>query len=233
MRPTTPGGTGSTTRSSSRRRGVSRASATGCGERLRSVRTSPIDVLDLGCGTGRYFAALRRTSTRSSVSMRRARCWPKRAHPLDADHITAKTIELVEGRCADARLRRRRVSISSTRSACSPSTCRFDGRIVDNVARWLRPGGDSRSRRCIPTPRRFRRRWPTLGPARVAAAVTPAPLRRWLRTRLTAGGPVRGRGADSRTARIALRDRIARRGFESEAHLHCLCVARKGKAGRR
>ena len=56
-------------------------------KRLRSFRRAPIDALDLGCGTGRYFCALRGVRTlvgldASAAMLERAR------HPMHEDQIT-------------------------------------------------------------------------------------------------------------------------------------------------
>jgi len=107
----------------------------------------------------------------------------------------------------------------------------FDARIVANVDRWLRPGGRFAFTTVHPDsasiPKTFARRAGT-----ALSTGAPGLLRRWLRSRLTAGGQY----ADEALIRERLGDRFTIESMtrlESEAHLHCLCVARKpAEAGR-
>ena len=56
----------------------------------------PIAVLDVGCGTGRYFASL--TGVRQLVGLDASRPMLERArHPIDADRVTAEHVVLVCG----------------------------------------------------------------------------------------------------------------------------------------
>ncbi len=56
----------------------------------------PIDALDIGCGTGRYFCALR--NVRSLVGIDASAAMLEEArHPVNGDRITAGAIELVHG----------------------------------------------------------------------------------------------------------------------------------------
>jgi SAM-dependent methyltransferase len=86
----------------------------------------PIDVLDLGCGTGRYFWAL--TGVRELVGIDASAAMLAEArHPYNSARITAASVILVQDDLSviDSRLAG---SISSTRSACSRSTCRLTKR---------------------------------------------------------------------------------------------------------
>jgi hypothetical protein len=101
----------------------------------------------------------------------------------------------------------------------------FDERIVSRVAHWLKPGGRFAFTTVHPDspsiPRTLGRR---LG--RSLAPVAPAPVRTRIRARLLAGGlyadeaQVRGLLGQAFDVESLVR-------FESEAHLHCLCVARR------
>jgi hypothetical protein len=67
---------------------------------------------------------------------------------------------------------------------------------------------------------------------RALLPASPAPIRRWLRARLTAGGQYADEALIvERLGQQFSVESIAR--LQSEAHLHCLCVAQKaGEAGR-
>jgi len=186
--------------------------------------TTPIDALDLGCGTGRYFAAL--TNVRRLVGLdASAPMLAEAAHPVGAERITAGTVELIEGDALTYEFPSESFDLIYAVGVLAEHTP-FDRRIVENAARWLRPGGrfafttvhpDSAS---IPrTPSR------TIGAAVVP--FTAGPLRRWLREKLLAGGQYADEAliADLLASRFVI-ESISRQ--ESEAHLHCLCVAQKG-----
>jgi SAM-dependent methyltransferase len=184
---------------------------------------TPIDALDLGCGTGRYFAALSHVNRLVGLDAS-APMLAEAAHPVAANRISARSVQLVQGDALTYEFPPGSFDLIYSIGVLAEHTP-FDGRVVANAARWLRSGGrfafttvhpDSTS---IPrTPSR------AIGAALVPFA--PGPVRRWLRAKLTAGGQY----ADE--ALIAERlgspftiESIARQ--ESEAHLHCLCVARK------
>jgi SAM-dependent methyltransferase len=189
---------------------------------------APIDVLDLGCGTGRYFAALTNVNTLVGLDASRPML-VEAANPIGADHITAKTIELVEGDVLTHVFPAASFDLIYSIGVLAEHTP-FDGRIVENVASWLRPGGRFAFTTVHPDsasiPKTLGR---TLG--RSVMPFAPKPIRRWLRTKLTAGGQY----ADEQLIGERLGSRLAIESLsrlQSEAHLHCLCVARKpGQAG--
>ncbi len=183
----------------------------------------PIDVLDLGCGTGRYFAALRNVNRLVGIDASGAML-AEAANPVGADHITAKTIELVEGDVLTHAFPDGNFDLVYSIGVLAEHTP-FDRRIVDNVAAWLRPGGrfafttvhpDSAS---IPN---------TAGRmlGRAALPFAPPPLGRWLHGRLTAGGQYADEALIVERLGAAFTVESMTR-VESEAHLHCLCVAVK------
>jgi SAM-dependent methyltransferase len=183
----------------------------------------PIDVLDLGCGTGRYFAALANVNALVGLDAS-GPMLAEAANPVDAGHITAKQIRLVEGDALTHTFPADTFDLIYSIGVLAEHTP-FDSRIVENVATWLRRGGrfafttvhpDSAS---IPkTPGR------SLG--RAVLPWSPAPLRQWLRTRLNAGGQYADESliADRLGSRFSIESMTR---LESEAHLHCLCVAVK------
>ncbi len=187
---------------------------------------SPIDVLDLGCGTGRYFTALRNVNALVGLDAS-GPMLAEAANPVGADHITAKTIQLVEGDALTHDFAPASFDLIYSIGVLAEHTP-FDSRIVDNAARWLRPRGRFAFTTVHPDSSSIPK---TLGRmlGRAALPVAPPPVRRWLRERLTAGGQYADEALIvERLAEKFSVESIAR--VKSEAHLHCLCVAQK--AGR-
>jgi SAM-dependent methyltransferase len=188
----------------------------------------PVDVLDLGCGTGRYFAALRNVNALVGLDAS-GPMLAEAANPVGAEHITAKTIQLVEGDALTHDFAPASFDLIYSIGVLAEHTP-FDSRIVDNVARWLRPGGRFAFTTVHPhsssIPKTLGR---TLG--RAVLPMAPAPIYRWLRERLTAGGQY----ADETLIVERLSGKLSIESIvrlKSEAHLHCLCVAVKvGQAG--
>jgi len=186
----------------------------------------PIDVLDVGCGTGRYFAALKNVNALVGLDAS-GPMLAEATNPIAADRITARTIQLVEGDVLSHDFEPASFDLIYSIGVLAEHTP-FDVRVVDNVARWLRPGG------------RFA--FTTVHPASASIPKTPGraigsallpfttgAMRRWLRTRLTAGGQYADEAliAELLGARLSIESMTR---LESEAHLHCLCIARKVEA---
>lgn len=184
---------------------------------------APIDVLDLGCGTGRYFAAL--TNVNCLVGLdASAPMLAEAAHPIAAARITAKHVQLVEGDVLTHAFPKNSFDLIYSIGVLAEHTP-FDARIVANAARWLRPGGRFAFTTVHPSSASIPRTLPRAIGAAIAP-VSPGPLGRWLRSRLTAGGQY----ADEALIAQHLGPDFSIESMsrqESEAHLHCLCVARK------
>ena len=184
---------------------------------------TPIDALDLGCGTGRYFCALTNVSRLVGLDASEAML-AEAAHPHDAERITARSVELVAGDALTHDFAPASFDLIYSIGVLAEHTP-FDARIVENAARWLRRGGRFAFTTVHPEstsiPRTISR---VIGSA--VAPISPWPIRRWLRTRLTSNGQY----ADEmliaeRLNGLFLIESLSR--LESEAHLHCLCVARR------
>lgn len=182
----------------------------------------PIDVLDLGCGTGRYFCALTNVNRLVGLDASGAML-AEAARPHDAELITARSVELVEGDVLTHEFEADSFDLIYSIGVLAEHTP-FDTRIVANAARWLRPGGRFAFTTVHPEstsiPRTISR---VIGTA--VTPISPWPIRHWLRNRLTANGQY----ADEmliaeRLNGSFLIESLTR--LESEAHLHCLCVAR-------
>jgi len=185
-----------------------------------------IDVLDLGCGTGRYFRAVRHARAivgidASAAMLREART------PIAADEITAPSIALVEGDFVTHDFGPSRFDLVYSIGVLAEHTP-FDVGIVARVHGWLRTAGRFAFTTVHPdspsVPQTWRRR-----AARLVLPMTGGAVRRRLRERLSSAGLY----ADE----TLIRERLAGRfvveslaSFESEAHVHCICVARKADA---
>jgi SAM-dependent methyltransferase len=185
--------------------------------------SSPIDVLDLGCGTGRFFWAV--TGARSIVGLdASAPMLAEAERPYRRERITAD-LTLVNADLFDHDFGAGRFDLVYSIGVLAEHSP-LNERVVANVHRWLKPNGRFAFSTVHPdspsVPATVQR---TLG--RLALPATTGRMRRWLRDRLTA----RGMYADE-THVHELLDRSwiveSLTRMHSEAHLHCLCVARKG-----
>ena len=184
---------------------------------------APIDVLDLGCGTGRYFSAV--TNVNRLVGLDASGpMLTEAAHPHAADRITARSVQLVEGDALTYGFAPGSFDLIYSIGVLAEHTP-FDARIVSNAAAWLRPGGRFAFTTVHPESASIPRTLPrAIGGA--LAPFSPGPVRRWLRTKLTADGQY----ADESLIAERLGTGFSIESMstlESEAHLHCLCVARR------
>ena len=183
----------------------------------------PIDVLDLGCGTGRYFWGLRQVASLTGLDAS-APMLKEARHPLHAERLAGVSTTLIEGD-----LRTHAFAPASFDLVYSVGVLAehvpLDRAIVDRVHSWLRPGGrfafttvHPRSPSIAATlPRRF---------ASAVVATLPPALTGRLHERLVGGGMY---GDERWIARIlgdAFRIESLER-FASDVHLHGRCVARK------
>jgi SAM-dependent methyltransferase len=183
----------------------------------------PIDVLDLGCGTGRYFSAL--TGVRELVGIDASAAMLAEARvPYNAARITAASVVLIQDDLFRHQFEGGRFDLVYSIGVLAEHVP-FDEAVVAAVGKWLRPGGRFAFTTVHPAsasvPRTISRRvgeW--------LAPLAPGPVEHRIRARLLAGGLY----ADERRVRELLdgvfeEESIER--FQSEAHLHCRCVARK------
>jgi SAM-dependent methyltransferase len=193
---------------------------------LRQVCLSfalPIDVLDLGCGTGRYFWAL--SGVRELVGIDASSAMLAEAkNPYNADRITAGSIVLVEGDLFAHDFAPARFDLIYSIGVLAEHVP-FDAVAVAHVSRWLKPNGRFAFTTVHPEspsiPLTLKRR---IG--RSLATIAPATLQQRIQRRLLSGGLY----ADEARIEQLLADAFAiesLRRFESEAHQHCWCVARR------
>lgn len=188
--------------------------------------SAPIDALELGCGTGRYFSAL--TGTRSIVGLDASADMLAMARtPYRADAITAETITLIHGDLMSHPFAPASFDLVYSIGVLAEHAP-LDGDVAARVHHALRPGGRFAFSTVHPESpsitQSFGRRL-----ARALAPFLPGPIGKPLRDRLLSGGMY----ADEARIRELLTPMFTIESLErfiSEAHLHCLCVARKAAA---
>ncbi len=184
----------------------------------------PIDALDLGCGTGRFFHAL--TQVRRLVGIDVSPAMLDRARrPVGGS--AAEDTTLVEGDFLTHEFGANEFDLVYSIGVLAEHSP-LDLAIAVRVARWLRPGGrlactavhvESPS-----IPKTISRR---VAEAAAATRLVPAAIRRAIKRRLIAGGLY----ADE----AHVRDVLVAAGFvvesiepfESDVHRHLLAVARR------
>ena len=184
----------------------------------------PIDVLDLGCGTGRYFNVL--TNTRTIVGIDASPAMLDEARrPLNAERVTAG-VELIEGDFLTYDFGPERFDLVYSVGVLAEHSP-LDEHVVSRVARWLKPAGRFAFTTVHPDSASIPATWGrSIG--RAVVPLVPPPARSWLRRRLLADGLY----ADERRVRDLLEPTFAIESLtrmQSEAHLHTLCVARKNR----
>jgi SAM-dependent methyltransferase len=184
---------------------------------------APIDALDLGCGTGRYFWGLRNVSTLVGLDAS-APMLAEAKSPTHADRIQAVSVALVHGDLASHQFAAGSFDLVYAIGILAEHVP-LNRSLVERVARWLKPGGrfafttvDPQSPDVPRTPAR-----------RVATALlpmVPGPAGSRLHERLMAGGMY----GDARWIRRQLDGLFTIESLEqyqSDVHLHGRCVAIK------
>lgn len=182
-----------------------------------------IDVLDLGCGTGRYFWGLRRVNTLTGLDasepMLAEAARPTRAGDIKAGHINLVTGDLAIHEFAEGSFDL--VYSIGVLAEHVPLT----RALVARVGRWLKPGGRFAFTTVDPRSPDV----PKTLPRRIATAMLPlipGPIGNALHHRLMVGGMY----GDERWIRQQLRGLFAIETidrFQSDVHLHGRCVGRK------
>jgi SAM-dependent methyltransferase len=183
----------------------------------------PIDVLDLGCGTGRYFWGLRRVATLTGLDASAAMLDEAR-RPIHAERLAGVPITLVRGDVMRHEFAPARFDLVYSIGVLAEHVP-LDRGVVDRVHSWLRPGGRFAFTTVHPqsasVPRTMPRRL-----ASAAVAVLPAAITAALHERLV----VSGMYGDERWITERLHERFSIESLErfpSDVHLHGRCVAVK------
>lgn len=185
--------------------------------------THPIDVLDLGCGTGRYFWGV--SNARSLVGLDASAAMLAEArHPIRADRVTATDITFVHGDLATHSFPDHAFDLVYSIGVLAEHVP-LDTPLAARVWRWLKPGGRFAFTTVHPrspdVPQTLQRRLASL-----TLPLAPGGLGRALHRRLMSQGMY----GDERWIRDVLAGRFAIESleqFRSDVHLHGRCVARK------
>ncbi len=184
---------------------------------------TPAEALELGCGTGRYFSALR--NVRHLVGLDASPAMLARAaHPFREEAITVERVTLVQGDALGHEFPAGSFDLIYSIGVLAEHVP-LRAALVGRVHTWLRRGG----RFAFSTVHPASPSIPQTTARRLGSAVmpwAPGPLHTYLRGRYVADGLY----ADEGYLRSLLSDGFeieSMERFVSEAHLHCLCVARK------
>jgi SAM-dependent methyltransferase len=183
----------------------------------------PIDVLDLGCGTGRYFWGLKQVKSLTGLDAS-APMLEEARHPIHAERLAATPITLLQGDVMSYAFAPASFDLVYSIGVLAEHVP-LDASVVTRVHAWLRPGGRFAFTTVHPqspsVPRTLAR-----GLAGAVVDRLPAPLTRALHRRLVIGGLY----ADERWIESALSSEFVIETldrFASDVHLHGRVVARK------
>jgi SAM-dependent methyltransferase len=183
----------------------------------------PIDVLDLGCGTGRYFWGLRRVSSLTGIDASQAMLDEAR-HPLHGDRLAGVPVTLVRGDLLSHDFAAGSFDLVYSIGVLAEHVP-LTSQVVDTVHRWLKRGGRFAFTTVHPDSPSIART-PQRQLATVGIRLLPGVLTAALHRRLVGAGTY----GDERWITELLRHRfeieeLSR--FESDVHLHGRCVAVK------
>jgi SAM-dependent methyltransferase len=148
-------------------------------------------------------------------------------HPVNAERITAGTIDLVRGDVMQHDFGPARFDLIYSIGVLAEHTP-LDAQLVSNVGRWMKPGGRFAFTTVHPDSPSVTKTW-TRSMAKRVLPLTRGGLRRRLHDRLTIGGLY----ADETRIREVLAPAFTIESLtrvRSEAHLHGLCVAQRNRA---
>jgi SAM-dependent methyltransferase len=182
----------------------------------------PIDVLDLGCGTGRYFWGLKNVDSLTGIDASEPML-REAAHPTHAGEITTKSITLIKGDLANHAFAPASFDLVYSIGVLAEHVA-LTRTLVTRVASWLRPGGRFAFTTVDPNspdvPRTPQRRLAT-----ALLPLAPGAIGESLHRRLM----VDGMYGDERWIRSTLDGLFVIESldrFQSDVHVHGRCVSR-------
>lgn len=183
----------------------------------------PIDVLDLGCGTGRYFWGLHRVASLTGLDAS-APMLEEARHPLHAERLAGVPVTLVNGDLMTHAFPNASFDLVYSVGVLAEHVP-LTSELVDRVHGWLKPGGRFAFTTVHPkSPSVTQTRPRAL--AGVVVDAFPAALTGSLHRRLVGSGTY----ADERWIAAVLADHFhieTLERFATDVHLHGRCVARK------
>lgn len=182
----------------------------------------PIDVLDLGCGTGRYFWGLRRVKSLVGLDASAAMLEEAR-HPLHGERLEGVPLTLVQGDLMTHAFPAASFDLVYSIGVLAEHVP-LDAAVVRRVRQWLRPGGRFAFTTVHPESPSVTR---TAARRAAAAAldVLPDAVTSALHRRYVANGLY----GDERWIRSVVGEAFDLESldrFQSDVHLHARCVAR-------
>jgi SAM-dependent methyltransferase len=195
-------------------------------QRVAGRFAGSIDVLELGCGTGRYFNAIANARSITGIDAS-ADMLELAKTPYRAESIAAERVALIHGDVFTHPLPDDSFDLVYSIGVLAEHAP-FNTEIASRASRVLRAGGRFAFSTVHPDSPSIAK---TLGRVlgRAAAKIAPNPLRASLRERLMSGGMYADEARITEVLHpLFVIESIER--FVSEAHLHCLCVARKREA---
>jgi SAM-dependent methyltransferase len=189
---------------------------------------APIDVLDLGCGTGRYFHAL--SGAHRIVGIDVSRAMLEQAREPFGCAQSPDRLTLVEGDFLDHDFAPGEFDLVYAIGVLAEHSP-LDEQLARRVARWLKPGGRFAFTTVDPSSSSVPRSRARAAAERLLESGLPLPgfARRAVRNRLMSGGLY----ADAERVReilaAAALDAESIEPFASDVHQHVLVVARKGQ----
>lgn len=188
----------------------------------------PLSVLDIGCGTGRYFASL--SGVRQLVGLDASRPMLDRARqPLAADRVTIENILLVCGDVETHTFEPGQFDLVYSVGVLAEHLP-LTGALVGRIAGWLAPGGRFAFTAVHPESFSIPRTWKRIA-GRELMKIATGPLQRRLRARWLSDGFY----ADEARVREVLEPAglaVESLTLMTGVHQHCLVVARKPSASK-
>jgi len=184
---------------------------------------NPIDVLDLGCGTGRYFWGLRKVARLTGIDAS-APMLEEARHPIHAERLAAVPTTLIHGDVMTHAFAAGSFDLVYSIGVLAEHVP-LDQSVVNRVHAWLRPGGRFAFTSVHPESPSVARTLPRRL-ATAAVSALPEGLTTALHQRLVGYGTYADeRWIASVLGRMFTIESLER--FSSDVHLHGRCVARK------